>query len=210
MSTAPLVVPAPDYLDAIEATLARVLRETKLAEPRIQDADRALRLLDNFVATFAGYATGAIARHLCSGMRRWFGDDGLATMRNALRSWPREQVPPAITHACDGDRPLASEARARLHVRFAGVHAHAHELIEAMPDTPHTRMMFGLLAKDEMLGELLAKELALGWRVFVAAVTRTPYPPLDELWQQWVWLLDGRPMRARDAVTEAGYITLVS
>ena len=81
------------YLDAIGAALASALREVgpTLHAPRAVDPDRAQRVLGFFVDTITGFALGAIANHLLSGLRRWYGDDGVQTMRGALHGWPARQ-----------------------------------------------------------------------------------------------------------------------
>lgn len=198
------------YLQAIAAGLAGALRDVgpALAEPRRPDPDRAARVLGPFVETMTGFVLGVIANHLTSGMRRWFGEDGLDTMRGALHGWPGPVGEVAVTGG-DPQRPLAGEALAQLHVRFALANRQARALVEAVPNRPMTGMMLSLLAQEDTIRERVARTLAHGWRVYTAAVTTRRYPPLDTLWQRWVWQLDGRPPPLRDATTAAGYITLV-
>src|SRR5688500_121106 len=84
------IEPASDYADAVAPALAAALGDVAptLIEPRPADAVRAIRVLGYFVETFTGLALGAIARDITSAMRRWFGDDGVASMRDALAGWP--------------------------------------------------------------------------------------------------------------------------
>lgn len=188
------------YLHAIAAQLAAALREVgpQLVMPRAVNADRALRVLDHFIETMTGLALGAIAAHLTAGMRRWFGDDGVATMHAALHGWaPYEKV------ATDGT------AAEQLHVRFSLASKHARALVAGIPARPRIAAMFAELAHADAIRDRVAHELALGWRVYTAAVTTKRYPPLDRLWQAWVWQLDGKPALTRDDTALAGYITLV-
>ena len=198
------------YVDAVTTALAATLREVgpTLIEPRAPNPDRAVRALACFVETFTGYVLGTIARHLTAGMRRWFGDDGLATTRAAMHGWPALPAPIEV-HGTDTARPLAGELLAQLHVRFCAVSAHVRQLAGAIPERAMTRLMFSSLAQDDLLARKIADELARGWRVYIAAVTTKRYPELNGLWQAFVDQLDGRPVLTRDAVAEAGYITLV-
>lgn len=201
---------ARDYVDAIEAALFGALREVgpTLAEPHVTDVDRALRVLDDLVAAYTGFALGLIARHVLTGMRRWFGDDGVATVRAAMRGWPL--LPPRIdTATLDRERPLAGGFLAKLHVRCCHAVGQARRLVEDMPDRPMVRMMFSVLAQDTLLARRLAEELARGWAVYTSAVTTRRHGALTPLWQEFLWRLDGRPVQTRDETTEAGYITLV-
>ena len=199
---------AEGYLATVEAALFGALREVTLAEPRVTDADRALRALADLAATYTGFMLGAIARHVLGGLRRWFGEDGAAMMRTAMRGWP--VMPARIDAACtDTTRPLAGSLLAQLHVRSCLVAGQARRLVEAVPDRPMIGMTFGVLAGDDQLARRLVEELARGWAVYTAAVTTRRYPELTPLWQQFVWQLDGRPAPARDAIAEAGYIVLV-
>lgn len=193
------------YGDAIEAALAGVVRDVgpTLHLPRFANPDRAYRVLGHFVETVAGFALGVIANHLTSGMRRWYGDDGVLAMRAAMHGWPaHERI------ETDGD--LTNQ----LYVRFCHVSTQARALVAAVPDRPMTSVMLSLLAKEDIIYCRLRDGLALGWRVYCAAVTTKRYPPLDgspsgRLWQAWVWQLDGRPVLTRDETEQAGYIMLV-
>ena len=198
------------YVDAVTAALASVLREVgpTLVEPHAPNADRAVRVLACFVETFTGYVLGTVARHLTAGMRRWFGDDGVAVMRAAMHGWPA--LPAAIeAQGNDPVRPLVSELLARLHVRFCLASSQVRQLAGAIPERSMTRMMLSSLAQDDILARKISDELARGWLVYCAAVTTKRYPELTPLWRAWVWQLDGRPVLTRDAVAEAGYIALV-
>ena len=199
---------AQSYLATVEAALFGALREVTLAEPRVTNAEHALRALDDFDATYTGFMLGAIARHVLGGLRRWFGDDGAAMLRAAMRGGP--VMPPRVDAPCtDAMRPLAGSLLAKLHVRSCHVAVEARRIVEAIPDRPMISMMFGVLAQDDQLARRLVEELARGWAVYTAAVTTRRYPELTPLWQEFVWQLDGRPAPARDEVAEAGYIVLV-
>ena len=188
------------YLRAIDDALAHALREVgaTLTVPRKAAGDRADRVLAYFLDTMAGYAHGVIASHLLSGMRRWYGDDGAALVRAAMQGWPAYA-------------PLSTEGSVveQLYVRFCHVSAQARVLVEAVPERPMTPVMLSLLAKEDTIQRRLGEALALGWRVYCAAITTRRYPPLDRLWQSWVWQLDGKPVLTRTEIEEAGYIALV-
>ena len=188
------------YLDAIGAALAGALREVgpTLREPRAVDPDRARRVLGMFVDTMTGFALGAIANHLLTGLRRWYGDEGLQLMRGALHGWPaRGRI------ASDGS------VAEQLHVQFCHAQPQARALVEAVPARPMTAMMLSLLAKEDTIERRVGEELARGWRVYCAAVTTKRYPAMTPLWQAWQWQLDGKPVLTRDEITQAGYIALV-
>ena len=185
------------YLDAIGAALAGVVREVgpTLHAPRAADPDRARKVLGLFVDTMTGFALGAIANHLISGLRRWYGDDGVAPMRGALQVWQRIATEGTITE--------------QLHVQFCHVRMHARALVEAVPARPMTPVMFDLLAKEDTIERRVGDELVRGWRVYSTAVTTKRYPAMTPLWQAWQWQLDGKPALTRDEITQAGYIALV-
>ena len=188
------------YADALEAALAKALREVgpTLQPPRRADPDRAHRVLGHFIDTMTGFALGAIANHLLSGLRRWYGDDGIAGMRAAMHGWPAHER--VVT---EGD------VAEQLHVQFCHVSKQARALIDAVPSRPMTAVMLSMLAKEDDVERRVAHELALGWRVYTAAVTTKRYPPMSRLWQQWQWQLDGKPVLTRDETEQAGYILLV-
>ncbi|MBA3502252.1 MAG: hypothetical protein M4D80_02835 [Myxococcota bacterium] len=191
---------AEGYLDAIGAALAGALREvgTTLHEPRAVNPDRARRVLGFFVDTMTGFALGAIANHVTSGIRRWYGDEGIAAMRGALHGWPARQ-----RIATDGS------VVEQLHVQFCHLQKHARTLVEGVPARPMTAVMLNMLAKEDTIQRRVADELARGWHVYTAAVTTKRYPTMTPLWQAWQWNLDGKPVLTRDENQRAGYITLV-
>ena len=188
-----------DYLDAVAAALAAVLRTVgpTLAMPRVSDVDRAFRVQGHFAETMTGFALGVIAGHLFSGLRRWYGGDGVASMRAAMHGWPDRRI--------DAEGSIVDQ----LHVRFCYVNQQARGLVDAVPQRPMTSVMLSLLAKEDTIERRVADELVLGWRVYQAAVTTKRYPPMSRLWQQWQWQLDGKPMLTRDETAQAGYILLV-
>jgi hypothetical protein len=198
------------YLQAISAALAGALRDVgpTLIEPRSVNPDRAVRVLGSFVETMTGFALGAIAHHLTSGMRRWFGDDGIATMRSVMHGWPAP-VDAIDVVSSDARRPLVGEALGQLHARFSLANKQARALVEAVPNRPMTAMMLSLLAQEDTIQRRIGDELARGWTVYTAAVTTKRYPALNPLWQGWQWQLDGKPVLTRDENTQAGYIMLV-
>ena len=198
------------YVQSIEAALAGALRDVgpTLVEPRPANADRAVRVLGSFVETMTGFALGVIANHLTSGMRRWFGDDGVATMRSVMHGWPAA-TDPVRGISNDARRPLVGEALAQLHVRFSLANQQARALVDAVPHRSMTAMMLSLLAQEDTIQRRISDELARGWRVYTAAVTTKRYSALGPLWQAWQWQLDGKPVLTRDENTQAGYIMLV-
>jgi hypothetical protein len=186
-----------DYLESIRGALAAVLRAVgpTLIEPRALDHDRARRVLGFFVDTITGFALGVIANHLLGGMRRWYGDEGVAMLRGALPAWRRVASEGSVTE--------------QLHVQFCHLQPLARALVEAVPALPMTPAMLGLLAADDTIERRIGDELVRGWRVYSAAVTTKRYPALTPLWQAWQWQLDGKPVLTRDEITQAGYIALV-
>lgn len=194
------------YASAIEAALASALREVgpTLKPPRA-DPDRARRVLGHFIETVTGFALGAIANHLMSGLRRWYGDDGIASMRAAMHGWPAHERSQVRLATIESEGSAAEQ----LHVRFCHVAKQARALIDAVPQRPMTAVMLSLLAKEDDVERRIAHELALGWRVYTAAVTHKRYPQMSRLWQQWQQQLDGKPVLTRDETEQAGYILLV-
>src|SRR5687767_1770353 len=109
------------YAESIRAALARVLRDVgpTLREPRAPDADRARRVLGFFVDTITGFTLGAITAHVLGGMRRWYGDEGLAMMRGARPTWQRVATEGSVTE--------------QLHVQFCHLQPLVRALVGAMP-----------------------------------------------------------------------------
>jgi hypothetical protein len=192
--------PAACYGIAIEVALAAALREAAplLVTPRRADPDRARRVAGHYVEAITGFALGAIASHLLTGLRSWYGEDGVALMRGAMQGWP---VRPRVE--------IEGDVIAQLHARFCLVAAEARVLVDAVPARPMTPVMLSLLVKEDAVQRRVTAALRTGWLVYGAAVTHRRYPPLDPFWQAWVHQLDGKPVLTRDEVTGAGYIALV-
>jgi hypothetical protein len=191
---------AAGYVNAIETGLATALREAAplLVTPRRADPDRARRVLPYYLESITGFALGAIASHVLSGLRSWYGEEGVSLMRGAMQGWPMR---PRIE--------IESDTIVQLHARFSLVGAQARTLVEALPGLPMTPVMLSLLAKEDTISCRVTAALHTGWLVFCAAITTKRYPPLDPFWQAWVHALDGKPVLTRDEVTTAGYIALV-
>jgi len=213
------------YCDVVEATLADVLRRgmRDLIEPRIENPQRALRVLDCLVETMTGFAIGTVAGDVFGGVRTWFGDDGLVALRRQLGSWPhacRDATPIELTYLEDAaQRPLVNELANKLHVRFCRVSRDVRDLITAIEAErlPVADAMFGLLATEENLERRLLAELTFGWSMFMAAIARRPFPSRENrtarsqaLWLSWEHQLGGRPVLTRSEQEQAGYITLVA
>lgn len=201
-SRSPRIEPDPSscYVTAIEVALAAAIREAAplLVTPRAADPDRARRVRVHYLEAITGFALGAIASQLLTGLRSWYGEDGVTQMRGAMHRWPAR---PRVE--VDGD------AAAQLHARFCLVAAEARVLVAAVPDRPMTAVMLNLLAKEDVVQRRVTAALRTGWLVYSAAITTKRYPPLDRFWQTWVHRLDGAPVLTRDETTEAGYIALV-
>jgi hypothetical protein len=188
------------YVTAIEVSLAAALREAAplLVTPRRADPDRARRVLVHYLEAITGFALGAIASQVLTGLRGWYGEEGVSLMRGAMQGWPMR---PRIE--------IEGDVIAQLHARFCLVVAQTRALALAVPARPMTPAMLSLLAKEDVVHRRVTAALRTGWLVYGAAVTTRRYPPLDPFWQAWVHQLDGKPVLTRDEVTAAGYIALV-
>jgi hypothetical protein len=220
--------------EEIAAALDRAVRDAvpQLIEPRADDPDRAVHLLGCFVETVVGFALGAIGNHVITAVRRWFGDEGVRSLRRALQGWPvqRKIVPGWSTSVRDPARPLVGELRARMHVRVCHAGADIEALVAAVravdPREPArardprvratTAALLALLATTDGLASRISDELVFGWRVYAAAIAADRAPSFAgrpassrALWQAWLAQLAATPASPRNAPEQAGYIMLV-
>jgi len=174
----------------LETTLTTFQRTcAALAEPRVDDIPRALRMMTPLADALEGFALGCAIAHVATSVRRWSGE---TAGREALRRLRRHVRSAARSEPDEVAATLPAELAARMHRRlvYMPVAAFVAEAGDAVsPVATH----------DDILELRLAAEIETGWEHYRAVLAGELLPTDSPLWNAW-----GRKIRgAKDAEARA-------
>lgn len=211
-----------DYTTAIARMFERSINAAVLVEPVTAKRSRALRIIDLYVETMAGYAYGCVAGRFSRAVATWFGAEPAALIRAAAMGGGSSKKPETFDEQLAAPLALRHEAANRLRLRLGRVVRDVEHLVGAagaILPTDRSRMveaMFSELNKDSVFDDRIQLELQTGWKFARAAIEEVPYSPTDlterarNLWETWARMA-GAPAAqpTREPLTADGYIALV-
>jgi hypothetical protein len=166
-----------------------------LAEPRVDDIPRALRVMTPLADALEGFALGCAIAHVATAVRRWSGE---AAGREVLRRMRR--------HACSAARPEPDEVAATLPAELA---ARMHRRLVHMPVAAFVATagdaVSPIATHDDILELRLAAEIETGWEHYRAALAGTLLPTDSPLWSAW-----GKKLRGDKDVGPRDHILFVA
>ncbi|MFT3693159.1 MAG: hypothetical protein QM831_08460 [Kofleriaceae bacterium] len=211
-----------DYANAIARMFERNINAAVLVEPVTQKRARALRIVDLYVETIAGYAYGCVAGRFARSVQSWFGAEPAALIRAAAMSHSSTKKPESLDEQLAAPLALRHEAAQKLTSRLGRVVRDLENLVGAagaiLPTdrSRTTEAMFSELNKDSVFDDRIQIEIQTGWKFARAAIEEVPYTPSDlterarNLWETWSKMA-GTPIAqpTREPLTADGYIALV-
>jgi hypothetical protein len=166
-----------------------------LADPRVDDIPRALRIMTPLADALEGFAIGCAIAHVANAVRRWSGE---AAGRDVMRRL-RPYIPSAAR--TDGDEvagTLPAELAARMHRRLVHMPVAAFVVEAGAQASP-------VATQDEILALRLAAEIETGWQHYRSAVAGALLPTTSPLWRAW-----GRKIRGDKEIELRAHILFVA
>ncbi len=146
-----------------------------LADPPIDDVDRALRLLGPLVDTLEGFAIGCAIGHVVTSVRRWSGETAARDLLARLRPYLRSAARPEPDELAPS---LAAELAARMHRRLVHIPVAAIVAEAGSAVSP-------IATCDDLLAPRLAAEIEVGWQHYRSVVLGARLPTTSPLWHAW-------------------------
>jgi hypothetical protein len=152
-----------------------------LADPRVEDIPRALRMMNPLADALEGFAIGCAIAHVATAVRRWSGE---AAGREVLRRLRR--------HVRSGARPEPDEVAATLPAELG---ARMHRRLVHMPVAAFVAeagsAVSPVATRDDILALRLAAEIEAGWEHYRAVLAGSLLPTDSPLWRAWVKKIRG-------------------
>jgi hypothetical protein len=146
-----------------------------LAEPRVDDIPRALRVMTPLADALEGFALGCAIAHVATAVRRWSGEaagrEVLRRMRHHVRSAARPE-PDEVAAT------LPAELAARMHRRLVHMPVAAFIAEAGTAVSP-------VATHDDILELRLAAEIETGWEHYCTVLAGAILPTSSPLWTAW-------------------------
>jgi hypothetical protein len=162
-----------------------------LAEPRVDDIPRALRLMAPLVDALEGFAIGCAIAHVAGAVRRWSGEAAGARVLHRLRAIARSAARPEPEEVA---ATLPAELAARLHRRLVHMPVAAFVAEAGRAASP-------IATSDDILALRLAAEIEIGWQHYRSALAGALLPTTSPLWKAWARAIRGeKDVEIRDHI----------
>jgi len=165
------------YATWLHDTICRTTQRTcaSLADPPIDDPDRALRLLTPLADTLEGFAIGSAIGHVATAVRRWSGEAAGRAVLARLRPFIRSAARPEPDELAP---TLAGELAARMHRRLVHMPVAAFVAEAGAQISP-------VASDDDLLEPRLAAEIETGWQHYRSILLGARLPTTSPLWHAW-------------------------